>query len=320
MEPLSDLALEFTRDPKQFLGVPIAIVGAVFLSLGAQYQHRGVVKVEHGSGESAQSGLNVRQMLALLRRPSWVVGTLMLGLAVVLQLTSLLLSPLTLVQPLGAFALVVTTIVNSRVAKVKLSRKSIIAVIACVAGVAMFVIIAATVVGERPATTPKIITILLILLAVIVVLGGIFVALRKRLRATFFVVAAGLLYGFVATLAKVTLGRITSGTFDLMTILCIVGLLAATGIGAYFVQNAYASGPPDLVIAGLTVIDPIVAVLIGIIVLDEADGASPWVFAGFIVAGAIAIWGVFQLARHHPQVAGATTPEADSGDITEVIR
>ena len=40
-------------------------------------------------------------------------------------------------------------------------------------------------------------------------------------------------------------------------------LRAAGGRGSWFVQNAYSGGPPDLVIAGLTVIDPIVGIAIG---------------------------------------------------------
>jgi threonine/homoserine efflux transporter RhtA len=67
------------------------------------------------------------------------------------------------------------------------------------------------------------------------------------------------------------------------------------------VQNAYASGPPDLVIAGLTVVDPLVAVLIGVIVLGEASQAPPWAIGVFIVTGVIAVWGVFRLAKNHPQ-------------------
>lgn len=72
--------------------------------------------------------------------------------------------------------------------------------------------------------------------------------------------------------------------------------------GAYFVQTAYSVGPPDLVIAGLTVIDPLVAVLIGLLVLGEASTAPLWALIGFAVAGAIAVWGVIQLTRFHPQI------------------
>ena len=80
-----------------------------------------------------------------------------------------------------------------------------------------------------------------------------------------------------------------------------MGLLLAAAGGAYFVQNAYSSGPPDLVIAGLTVIDPMIAVSIGVIVLGEASQAPPVAAVLFVVAGAIAIWGVFRLAKYHPQ-------------------
>jgi uncharacterized membrane protein len=115
------------------------------------------------------------------------------------------------------------------------------------------------------------------------------------------VIGAGVLYGFVATLAKVVLNRITSGTFDWLEVVCIVMLVAAAVLGGYFVQNAYSSGSPDLVIAGLTVVDPIIAVTIGIVVLGEAATAPPIAAVLFLVAGAVAVAGVFQLAKHQPQ-------------------
>jgi drug/metabolite transporter (DMT)-like permease len=118
----------------------------------------------------------------------------------------------------------------------------------------------------------------------------------------FYIVAAGFIYGFVATLAKVIINRVQNGNVEWLTILCGVALLAGAALGAYFVQNAYSSGPPDLVIAGLTVIDPMVAIGIGIVVLGEAAGAPLWAVAGFVVAGGLAVWGVLQLARHHPQL------------------
>ena len=49
----------------------------------------------------------------------------------------------------------------------------------------------------------------------------------------------------------------------------VVAIVAAGGLGSWFVQNAYSGGPPDLVIAGLTVIDPIVGIAIGIAILGE---------------------------------------------------
>jgi drug/metabolite transporter (DMT)-like permease len=118
------------------------------------------------------------------------------------------------------------------------------------------------------------------------------------------------LFGFVATLAKVVIDRVKTlvnftgfqlAPEDVLTVLCIVGLIVAALLGSYFVQSAYSNGPPDLVVAGLTVIDPLVAIAIGIIVLGEASHAPLWAIFAFLVAGAIAIYGVFQLAKHHPQ-------------------
>ncbi len=290
-----------TLTPMQGLGIPIALVGAVFLALGAQFQHRGVAKVERRIG-SASRGLSTRQILALLTRPSWVIGTVLLALAIVLQLTSLTLAPLIVVQPLGAVALVITAIVNSRVTKVKLGRLTIRAISLCVGGVAIFVTIAAFVAREEPITNAQLVTVLVIL-GIVLVLAGVSAALLRKngVQAIVYIIGAGLLYGFVATLAKVVINRILSNNFEILTVACIIALVAATVLGAYFVQNAYSSGPPDLVIAGLTVIDPLVAVGIGIVVLGEAAGAPLFAIIAFVVAGAVAIYGVFELAKHHPQ-------------------
>lgn len=302
MDPdLSELTEQIALDPQQFIGIPLALAGAVFLSLGAQFQHRGVVKVESHTSDTLGKGLNGKQLALLLARPSWVLGTLMLGLAIVFQLSSLYFAPIIVVQPLGAIALVITSIVNSKVNHVKLNRKSITAIALCVGGVFLFVGVAAFTAVDKPVTQLQLYVILAILAVVLIVAGIAFFVFRRHVRAIFYVIMAGVLYGFVATLAKVVLGKIEQGEFDWLTILCIIGLLSATALGAYFVQNAYASGPPDLVIAGLTVVDPMVAVAIGIVVLGEASQAPVWAIPVFIVAGAIAVWGVFMLARNHPQ-------------------
>lgn len=302
MDPdLSELTEQIALDPAQFIGIPLALVGAIFLSLGAQFQHRGVVKVESRTVDSFGKGLNGQQLMLLLARPSWVLGTLMLGLAIVFQLSSLYFAPIIVVQPLGAIALVLTSIVNSRVAQVKLNHKAIIAIAMCVGGVFLFVGVAAFTAVDKPVTDQHLITILIILAVVLIAAGAAFVIFRDKLRAIFYVIMAGVIYGFVATLAKVILGRLQQGEFEWLTLLCLIALLAATALGAYFVQNAHASGPPDLVIAGLTVVDPIVAVTIGIVVLGEASQAPLWAIGVFVLAGIIAVWGVFQLARNHPQ-------------------
>ena len=47
----------------------------------------------------------------------------------------------------------------------------------------------------------------------------------------------------------------------------------------------------------LTVIDPFVAVVLGITILGEATGAPLWSLLLLAAAGAVAVWGVIDLAR-----------------------
>ncbi|MDJ1115359.1 DMT family transporter [Microbacterium dauci] len=302
IEDITDELVGVFRDPRILIGIPLAVLGAVFMSFGAQYQHRGVQKVEAETAKDAVSGLTGGQLVRLLRRPSWVLGTVMLGLAIVCQLAALSFAPLILVQPIGAISLVITTLLNARITGHKPTGRSVLAIALCLGGILVFVTVAALYATDRDLTDPQLLTVLWILFGVVVLLGTMWLTLRKRMRALFYIVAAGIVYGFVATLAKVVISRIQSGDFEWLTMLCVVGLLAGTAMGAYFVQTAYSSGPPDLVIAGLTVIDPIVAIVIGLTVLNEAQGAPVGAYIGFAVAGALAIVGVFQLARHHPQV------------------
>ena len=302
LDDVADQLVGVFADPRILIGIPLALLGAVFMSFGAQYQHRGVQKVERLTATDGGAGLTGGQLWNLLRRPSWVVGTVMLGLAIVCQLSALSFAPLILVQPLGAISLVITTLLNARISGHRPTRRSLSAIALCVAGIFVFVTIAALYATETPISDGQLITVLVILLVVAIVLTSTWLWLRSRVAALFYIVAAGIMYGFVATLAKVVISRIQTGDFEWLTVVCVVGLIAGTAIGAYFVQTAYSSGPPDLVIAGLTVIDPIVAIVIGLAVLREAEHA-PWgAYVGFVIAGALAIAGVFQLARYHPQV------------------
>jgi hypothetical protein len=299
-----------TLTSAEALGIPIALVGSAFLALGAQLQSRGVNKVDAHTPLEEKAGLNVRQLVALARRPSWLIGTLMLTLAIIFQLWSLTIAPLTVVQPLGVLGLVITSIVNSRVSGNRLDALSIRAIAFCVVGVGIFVTIAAITTKSVAIGNDQLIVVLIILAVVLVAASLIFAFFRKKFTIIFYIVGAGILFGFVATLAKVDIDRIetiiTAGrglhAGDILTIVCLLGLILAGLLGSYFVQTAYSSGPPDLVVAGLTVIDPIVGVTIGITVLGEASGAPWWAAIVFVGAGIVAIYGVFQLSRHHPQL------------------
>lgn len=305
---VSGATQQVSGDLTALIGIPLALVGAVILAVGALLQHRAVVAVAASSPSPDGEGMSVRQLLRLLGRPSWAVGLLLLGLAVVFQFASLLFAPIIVVQPLGVVALVVTALINTRHAGVRLNRQTVIAIGMCVGGVFLFVATAAFTAVDRPVTPAHLTEILLILTLLLTILVIVFSIRRHRLKALFYVLSAGALYGFVAVLAKAVLGRLRQGEADWLTAGGVLGLVVAALLGAYFLQNAYATGPADLVVAGMTVIDPLVAVAIGIIVLGEAAHAPGWAIAVYALTAAIAIRGVFRLARHHPHTPSAAQP------------
>ncbi|CAN5373272.1 hypothetical protein BH11ACT4_BH11ACT4_05170 [soil metagenome] len=317
---LTDLSSQLNLPTTAWIGILLAVVAAVLLAIGTQFQNHGVTLVDRASTEEAKTGLSFRQLRALLGRPSWVIGTLFLGLAIVLQLSSLTFAPITVVQPLGAIALVVTAVVNARVSKVPLDRVDVRSIVICVLGVGGFVTIAAVVTNSHPVTATQLVIVLVVLAIVLAVLLTLFFVMRRRvLRPIFYVIAGGVLFGFVVTLAKVVIDRVRTilvGDFkvdatDILTLVCVVGLVVGALLGTYFVQTAHSSNAPDIVVAGLTVIDPLVAVSIGIVVLGEAAGAPIWAILAFVVAGAAAIYGVISLSRNNPQLT-TETPLADA--------
>jgi hypothetical protein len=302
-DQLSNLVGQISLTPYQAIGIPIALIGAVFLSIGAQLQHRGVSKVDGTHEIGAKSGLSVGQLLLLVRRPSWVFGTLLLTLAIVIQLISLGFAPLIVVQPLGVVAMVLTNVINSRVNGIAPDARVRGSIALAVLGIAIFVAFSAIYAFERAFSDSQLLFIMWLLGAVIVVVVASFVIFRQRLRAMFYIVAAGTLYGFVVTITKVLINRWQSNQVDAFMILCLAGIVVAALLGGYFVQTAYSVGSPDLVIAGLTVIDPLVAVAIAITVLGEADRFPPFALAGLAIGGTLSVIGVVLLARHHPQTA-----------------
>ncbi|MEW1808461.1 multidrug DMT transporter permease [Pseudarthrobacter sp. NPDC080039] len=277
-----------------WLGIPIAVAGAVLLALGTLFQHSAVERQGAAPGRAAGS-MGGGRLQALVRKPAWLGGTAMLGAAILLQLTSLRFSPLIVVQPIGAVALVVTTLATAKITGKPPGRRVLTSVALCIGGVGAFVTAAAISAQDVEISDRHLITILVMLGIVLAALGAGFGLWRHRWGAIVFTAGAGILFGFVAALAKTVIGRLLQGNFEWLSLTCLAGLVIAALSGSFLVQNAHTRGTPEIVVAGLTVIDPMVAVTIGITVLGEADTASPAAFLAFILAGATAWLWQFEL-------------------------
>lgn len=285
-----------------WIAVAAALCGAVGLAFGAHWQSAAVRQQGH------DTNLTIGSLKKLLRSRRWVIGLLMLATGTVLNVFALASAPLTVVQPIGAIALVITTVVTARTNHLKMNMPTVLAIISCMVGSVAFVLMAINVTNPNSEATPHQTMVIELILTVVVVLFALVGLLgRHRLGAFFYIVGAGVLFGFVAVLVRtiaIALMNLenTAGLRDLPW-LAVVFVIIAGLLGSYFVQNAYAKGPPDLVIAGLTVIDPIIGIAIGIGILNELRPQVPASMGLLMgIAGLLAIVGVVALSKHHPDV------------------
>lgn len=284
-----------------WIAVLCAVTAAFFLAFGTQRQSSAVRNSTGGLSVSTQG------ILKLATNPRWLLGLFLLGIGMILNVYALASAPLTVVQPVGAIALVITTVVNAKEQQIRINRPTILAITACMVGSVGFVLLAINVSAENHEITRRqeLITVLFLAVAV-AFFGSAVVMFKHRIGAFFYIIGAGVLFGFVAVLVRTIAIALMDPNGKFLGNLAwyvIVAVAVAGLLGTYFVQNAYSNGPPDLVIAGLTVIDPMVGIAIGIGIMGEL---RPDVHAAVALAMAgsalVAIVGVVALSRHHPDV------------------
>ncbi len=283
----------------RWVAILLAAAGAAGYALGARAQNRAV---PGGGGR-----LPVRQVLRLLGNRGWLAGLALLGAGTALHVLALSMAPLTVVQPVGVLALPLTAAFDAASRRTRLSRTSVLAVAACTGGVGLFVVLAATTTAAAPATRNDVLEILGLLAATLVVLAVGALLAKGRLRSLMQTVAAGACFGFVAALTKVALTHLTAADAP-GVLLALPGLVVALLVGGWYAQQAHANAPTEVVVAGLTVVDPLVAVGIGVAVLGEAANATPAVTAALLACGVFAVAGVIGLSRHRAATPPLTSP------------
>lgn len=284
--------------------IVLALLAAVGLAVGTHLQH-------HAVRDSSTAHSRHRGPLVL--RPVWLLGLTLLALETVVNIAALSLGPVALVQPIGAVSLVVAVLISVKVLQLKVSRQLAASMALTLAGVAGFVGISAAHVQSGP-LIPGTVTWLNGLLILFSLVGAVLAATRAGHLAL--VAVAGLAFGTVAASAHVvstSVARVIGsgggwvGVLELLThgmLITVVGMALASAVGMWVVQVAYSSGPPETVLAGLTVVDPMTAVFIGAVVLREYADLGTGVLMGLMLTGVAAVVGVVLLARFHPDTRG----------------
>lgn len=263
------------------IAILCAALAAGCSALGAIWQHAGIREIPD---------LKLRSAHRLVSSRLWLAGFAVLLACAVLQVLALALAPVSVVAPLNALAIPIIAVARAR----KLTGLLTVAVLVATAGIAVFVSITA---GAAVATE---ISAKVALQAGQLVVAGVLVCTvvatfsTGEIRALALAAGAGIAYGLVAVLVRDVTTALPRIEWTSLT-----GLAVAFLVGAWFIQLGYAAGPPDLVMAGQTVVNPIVAAWIGIRLVGEGAGMSGWTQAGLVVSATAAVAGTVVLAHYH---------------------
>jgi drug/metabolite transporter (DMT)-like permease len=287
------------------VAVGLALIDAMLFAASATLQHHAV------SDKQADGHLTMRGLLSVVKQRRWQAGVALGGLAVLLHAIALLLAPLRVVQPVGVLAVPIAVLLTAARVRLRPPRGVVIGAALAVTGVVSFVIVSAGSVTSHPPEGSAVVMACVVVAALVVLLTFAGLAARGWLRCVAYATAAATAFGLVSALVRAVSLSVTSGEADLLdtgTLLAGAVILCVTVGGGWLVQQAYAAGAPAVVVASLTVVDPIVAVLLGAVLLGEGAHTPLGLWLVMGVATAAAVAGVITLAKHHPDATTRATP------------
>jgi len=303
--------------------VLLAAVSAIGLAIGTHLQHRAVRSQSAPTTDGGGAAV-----LGALRQRSWLLGMGVIVVATLLNIVALGLAPIALVQPVGALSLVCAALISARVLRVRLGRKLIGGIAVSVVSVGAFIALSSGYARDAHPTSAQMYMLAGLMASLLAVAAVVARAAHGHLPR---VIVAGVLFGTVASAVHIVVSEVFAcfrgaycvasdpkgGLLPLVVLLVL--LIAASALGEWLVQTAYASGPPETVLASLTVIDPIVAVLVGAAILGEYVLMPVPVIIALALAGLAACVGIAMIVRNHPGHLGpAKAVDAPTTVISEI--
>ncbi|WP_205315502.1 DMT family transporter [Nonomuraea lactucae] len=282
------------------LAAVVALVGSLFFAVGAalqQFEAAGVARrcpVEGGSGSGPAAGIAKPGLLALVRRPRWLLGCVSILAGGGLHIVALGLGPLTIVQPMGVASLLFALPIAATLQGRRPSHKELAAAGVVAAGLVGLVLLVPESEGPTHLGPSGVLTLLGISGVAAVLLWAGSRAASPAGRAALLATSSGVLYGATATLVRV----LVDGTWNWWYLLA---LPAPALLALMMLQRAYAVGHFGVSFASLQIADPLTAVAFGALLLGEPlpTGVVPVAAAALTAAGTIALARTTPLEARH---------------------
>lgn len=241
--------------------------------------------------------LSLRLVLDLLRRPVWFAGMGSLIVGFLLQAAALHSGPLSTVEPILIVELALTLLLARLILGGRLARSDWLAIAAVTGGLALALWAAAPAGGHaRHVGTPA---------WLIAIAGGAgavalltLASLRGRPahRAALLGAAAGAGFGLSATLIKGVTTLLGGGVVTVLGSWKLYAMVVAGVVSLFLFQNAVQAGRLIAAQPAITIADPVVSVLYGVLLFGEHLRGGPYVLAA-LGGVALVLAGTIELAR-----------------------
>ncbi|HVC70050.1 MAG TPA: DMT family transporter [Acidimicrobiales bacterium] len=273
------------------------LVSIVLLSLASAAAYGTAAVLQHHAAVAQPPELSVRAglLVRLARRPLWLVGNLLDGVGYLFQFLALRRGSLSLVEPLLVLSLVFALPLAAWLDHRRLHTPDIASTALTVAGLGLFLGVARPGLGHPHARALS----WAVLTAVIVIgcTAAVLVARRgsRRRAAVLLGAGSGMAFGYVAALTERTGHLLDAGVLHALAMWEPYAMVVGGAGALLLTQSAFHAGALRFSLPTLTVMQPLVAVVIGIGLFGEqidSRGPAPL----FEVLGlAMVTFGVFAL-------------------------
>ncbi len=211
-----------------------------------------------------------RLLAQVVRRPWWWFAVAATGAGALLHIAALASGPLSLVQPLGVLTLVLALPLGARLGGRAVTPTQWRAAAAVALGLAALLTVAPHHAPAAHLPTSSILTAVLVVVSAVAMLLLLAARLPSRAAPVAHAAAAATCFGFASAMAR---AAVTSAA-PLLLVAALAVLGAVGGLG--LAQLAYRSGGLGAPLATQILVDPFVAVLLGVTLLGEPLHLTPW--------------------------------------------
>ncbi|MGW4477937.1 DMT family transporter [Rhodococcus triatomae] len=273
------------------LATLLAIGAALCIAVGT------VVRQRTASAVPSEATGTVGPITTLVRNPIWWLGTAAGAAGYALQAAALGLGSLLLVQPLLVLSLLFALPLGARFGGRRIAAREWVWAGTLTAAVAVLVIVGDPRPGEPRAAAEHWILIALVGLPIVALCLRAANRRTGPVRALLLGVAAGSLFGLAAVLTKGVVHLVGRGPVALVTSLELYVLVVVAVVATSVQQSAFQTGSLQASLPASTVMEPVVATLLGFVVLGEYLDADHEAMAVLAVAVAAMLAATIALAR-----------------------